>query len=249
VADAPRHVVVVGDWGAESDGQEKVAARMAEYADQHPVDAIFTTGDNLYSDNVDELLEPFGWATEEGIPFWVAWGNHDIESSERVENVEEAFDSPPRWVVHEWGPIDVLFLDSNDAGSQDQEDFLIEALGASEDPTVVIFHHAAYSCGSHGDSEAVIDEWVPQFDDDVFLVLNGHEHNYQRFEDDGVTYVVTGGGGASLTELKECRDDHPSRMAGEATHHFVALELDDSLSVTAIDLDGNVIDEFALPLS
>jgi predicted phosphodiesterase len=247
-AEESRHVLVVGDWGAGTDSQQEVAEEMSEYARQQEVDVIVTTGDNFYSDDADELMEPFGWATEAGIPFWITWGNHDVESSRIVDEVEETFDSPPRRVVHEWGPIDVVVLDSNQAGSEDQEDFLIEALGASEDPTIVVFHHAAYSCGSHGDSETIIEEWVPRFDDDVFLVLNGHEHNYQRFEHDGVTYVVTGGGGATLTDLRECPDDHPQRIAGEAAHHFVALRLNDSLTVTAIDLDGNVVDEFSLTL-
>ena len=59
---------------------------------------------------------------------------------------------------------------------------------------------------------------------------------------------VTGGGGQSLTELADCSDDHPERVAGEAVHHFIALELTDSLNVTAIDADGEVIDEFSLGL-
>jgi hypothetical protein len=29
-----------------------------------------------------------------------------------------------------------------------------------------------------------------------FIVLNGHIHNYERFERNGVSYVITGGGGA-----------------------------------------------------
>lgn len=241
-------LLIVGDWGAGTAAQAEVAAEMEQYARQEEVAAIVTTGDNLYSDDVDQLMEPFAWAMERDIPFLIAWGNHDLDSARRIEIIDETFDDPPRWWSHEWGPVDILVLDSTQIDSRPQSRFLVNAMAASNDPTIMAFHHPPFSCGSHGDTENVLTEWVPRFDDDVFLVLSGHEHNYQRFESNDVTYLVTGGGGATLTELDECRADHPRRIAGDSVHHFVALELDDTVSVTAIDSDGNVLDEFSLPL-
>ena len=240
-------LLVIGDWGTGTESQREVAARMEEFSRETPVAAIVTTGDNFYSDNADELMEPFRWATEGGIPFLISWGNHDIESERRIELIDEIFGDPPRWWMHEWGQVDILILDSTRLDSHLQSRFLVTAM-ADDDPMIVVFHHPPLSCGSHGDSTEALAEWVPLFDDDVLLVLGGHEHNYQRFESDDITYVVSGGGGRSLTELADCSDDHPERIAGEADHHFVALDLTDSLSVTAINLGGDVIDEFTLPL-
>ncbi len=240
-------LLVIGDWGAGTTAQEQVAETMADHARDREIAAILTTGDNFYSDDVDELIKPFGWATDGDIPFLVAWGNHDIESEKRIELTNEVFDDPPRWVRHEWGQIDIVILDSTQIGEARQIDFLDRALESDGDPTIVVFHHPPYSCGSHGDTVG-IGPLVDAFDDDVFLVLTGHEHNYQRFAIGGVSYVVTGGGGATLTELADCAGDHPQRLAGESTHHFLALEQDDDVTVTVIDANGDVIDEFSLDL-
>ncbi len=59
---------------------------------------------------------------------------------------------------------------------------------------MVIFHQPAYSRGTkHGSTRAVDRRWVPILERHrVALVLNGHEHDYQRFTSAAaVTYVVT----------------------------------------------------------
>lgn len=241
-------LVVIGDWGSGTPSQEAVAGSMARYTSERDIAAILTTGDNLYSDNAGSLMAPLEWATERDIPIVVSWGNHDVDTHTRIALINEWFGDPPRWATHEWGPVDIVILDSTQVGSDEQTHYLIDALATNDDPTIVVFHHPPYSCGSHGDTAEVLDEWVPRFDEDVMLVLTGHEHNYQRFETGGVTYVVTGGGGAGLTELAECPTDHPPRVAGEAIHHFVVLELTRGLTVTAIDAGGRVVDEFTLAL-
>lgn len=241
-------LLVVGDWGSGTMPQGAVAGAMARHAEDNEVEAILTTGDNFYADDHEFLMEPFGWAVEADIPFWVAWGNHDVEDEERIEAVEEAFDDPPRWQVYEWGAVDVIVLDSTRVGNDEQAEFLAEAMQSSDDPTIVAFHHPPFSCGRHGDTERVQEQWLDDFDDDVFLVLSGHEHNYQRFEGPTVTYVVTGGGGANLYEVTTCAPGGPEMVAGESTHHFLVLEQDDDVSVTAVDVNGGVIDEFTLGL-
>lgn len=241
-------LLVVGDWGSGTLPQGAVAGAMSRYAENNEIAAIVTTGDNFYSDDAEFIMEPYGWATQAGIPFWIAWGNHDVESSERVAALEETFDDPPRWAVHDWGAVDVVILDSTQTDSDEQAEFLVETLQSSDDPTIIAFHHPPYSCGDHGGSVGVQDQWLDDLDEDVFLVLSGHEHNYQRFELSTVTYVVTGGGGASLTELAECGTVGPEMVAGESIHHFLVLEQSDVISVRSLDVNGQVIDEFTLGL-
>lgn len=241
-------LLVVGDWGSGTSSQEAVARAMADYAADHAISAVVTTGDNFYSDAAAELMEPYDWATDREIPFIIAWGNHDVETKSRVDAVETTFGDPPRWVSHEWGAVDIVILDSNTVGSPEQLDFLERTLSSSTDPTIVVFHHPPYTCGRHSPSHEVVEHWVSLFDDDVFLVLSGHDHNYQRFESSGVAYVVTGGGGRSRYELSECPPGHPDLMAGEATHHFLVVEQDKEIQVTAIDTNGETIDEFSLSL-
>ncbi len=242
------HLLVVGDWGSGTLPQGAVAGAMMRHAEANEVDAILTTGDNFYSDDAEFLIHPFGWVLEAGTPFWITWGNHDVDSDARIEAVNETFGDPPRWTTHQWGEILVVILDSTQIESDEQVDFLAETLAASDDPTIVVFHHPVHSCGSHGSTTEILTRWVPLFDEDVFLVLNGHEHNYQRFEDDGTSYVVTGGGGAQLTELANCLAAGPEHIAAEMLHHFVVLEQGEGLMVSIVDASDEIIDEFVLEL-
>jgi predicted phosphodiesterase len=221
---------------------------MSDYAETAEVAAVITTGDNFYFDETDPLMAPFAWAEEAAIPFVVSWGNHDIATPARIDAVESEFEHADRWGIHEWGSLDIIVLDSTQVDSEDQLTFFDAAMAGSEDPTIVVFHHPPYSCGSHGGTEAIRDNWVALFDDDVLLVLSGHEHNYQRFASDGVNYVVTGGGGRFLTPLAECPPEHPERLFGDQTHNFVALSLSEELSISAIDDEGTVIDGFSVAL-
>jgi hypothetical protein len=95
----------------------------------------------------------------------------------------------------------------------------------------------------------VLSTWVPAFDDDVVLVLAGHDHNYQHFLVDDTSYVVTGGGGAPLNGMRSCHRDQPSPVASAEAHHFLAIHQGDGrLTVEAIGVDGDLIDSFVIDL-
>ncbi|MEP6884160.1 MAG: metallophosphoesterase [Gammaproteobacteria bacterium] len=57
-----------------------------------------------------------------------------------------------------------------------------------------------------------------------FIVSAGHIHNYERFAADGVTYLVSGGGGASPYEVDRTRMDL-YRNTDFPNYHYVRLEL------------------------
>lgn len=242
-------MLVLGDWGSGTPSQEAVAEAMSRYADEHAVAAVLTTGDNFYTDDTETLMRPISWATTAGIPFWITWGNHDVESQGRIGQLDEAFDSPPRWAVYGWGLIDVVVLDSNQIDTDEQLEFLDDAISDSTRPTVVAFHHPVYSCGLYGPDEDILDQWVTLFDDDVFLVLNGHDHNYQRFESGDTTFIVTGGGGERIYPVGACAGANPEIGSSAELHHFLAMtQTDTTVVVEVISVTGEVIDEVRLPL-
>ncbi|HSJ82785.1 MAG TPA: metallophosphoesterase [Acidimicrobiia bacterium] len=242
-------VLVIGDWGAGTAEQEEVASQMESYTGSNPVQAILTTGDNFYLDDTDQMLQPFRWAEEAGIEFWLTWGNHDVESNDRIEAVNEVFDTPPRWATIGWGETNILILDSTDVGSRAQLAYLEAEMERIEAPTIVVLHHPPYSCSAHVGDESVRDEWLSQFDEDVVLVLSGHAHNYQRFESDGLPLIVSGGGGQALQDLRACPAGHPALLVGQETFNFLILRQDTtSLTVIAVDRAGETIDEVAIPL-
>jgi hypothetical protein len=244
----PGDLLVIGDWGSGTLPQGAVAGAMMRYYDTNEVSAIATTGDNLLSDDWEFLMKPYGWATQADIPFWVTWGDRDVETETRTAAVNSAFDKPPRWTVHDWGSVKLVILDTTQADSEEQAGFLRDALAADNEPSIVLLHHPIDICSSQRESPSDIAELARLFDDDVFLVLSGHESNYQRYEADGLTYVVTGGGGGSLSEISGCDPEDLQLITGESVHHFLALEQGEEIFGVAVDVNGEAIDEFAIPL-
>ncbi|HEY4047403.1 MAG TPA: metallophosphoesterase [Acidobacteriaceae bacterium] len=72
--------------------------------------------------------------------------------------------------------------------------------------TSFIAHHPLFSNGDHGDTPAVIRDWQPLLQQrHVHLYLSGHDHDLQHLEFEGnpTSYVISGGGGATLRNLKQ----------------------------------------------
>ena len=246
--------LVVGDFGDGSPQQLAVANAMRSIAEEREVSAIITTGDNLYVTDARAWTEPFGWVDAQGIPVWVSWGNHDIQSGPRRRLVETLFDPPGRWYAKRLGGSTlVVFLDANQPGNAEQLGWLEETLGdhGRAGAVIAVFHQPAFSCSLHGSSRSVQQAWVPMFERfGVDLVLSGHDHNYQRFEVGVTTYIVSGGGGGVLYRVTSCPGgtDQPSVFVDQ-DRHFVHLVISDaSISVRAISSDGELLDEIALPI-
>jgi hypothetical protein len=111
---------------------------------------------------------------------------------------------------------------------------------------IVAMHWGLCSCGPHGENRrlrsAGIDDLFRQYG--VDLVLAGHDHFYERGDDHGLRYVVTGGGGAPLYTADTAR---PYTLAYSREHHFLRVDAEgDALTVAAIRTDGTVIDRCAL---
>lgn len=80
----------------------------------------------------------------------------------------------------------------------------------------------------------------------VQLVLNGHDHNYERFRPKGaLTRIVSGGGGYPLYGMVE-RD--PESVWFQSVHHHLRVTVDgDWMKTEAVATDGTVIDSTTIP--
>jgi 3',5'-cyclic AMP phosphodiesterase CpdA len=221
---------------------------MERWAATHRVDALVTTGDNVYERGEPELFaaqldQPYQ-ALRRRRPLWATLGNHDVTAGHGAAQLRH-LGLPELPYARSLPGLQLLFLDANRV-DQDQASWLDARLSdPGPDLRAVVFHHPAWSCSVHDTSEQVDRHWVPVLEDHrVALVLNGHDHNYQRFVSrGGVTYVVTGGGGRRLYPLDGCASGSPERVAGQVRHHFTAVEVrDGSLAVTAVAADGGVLD-------
>jgi 3',5'-cyclic AMP phosphodiesterase CpdA len=109
---------------------------------------------------------------------------------------------------------------------------------------VVLLHHPLYSVGSHQEDEKGLRPiLIPLFIRyGVSAVFSGHDHNYQRFMQDGIYYIVTGGGGAALYDRTR---ESPYLNKFSKTYHFCLLSpTEDNLKVSVFDADLNKLDEF-----
>jgi acid phosphatase len=245
--------VAFGDFGGGKSRHAVATAIKRWVAAGHRIDALVTTGDNVYEDGDPrafgaQLDQPYQQLRQTR-PLWVTLGNHDVKGGHGLQQLGY-LGLPPLPYAKRLPGVELLFLDAN-RPDQRQSAWLDRQLGAPGPPfRAVVFHQPAYSCGTqHGSTRAVIRRWVPILERHrVALVLNGHEHDYQRFTSGaGVTYVVTGGGGRELYPiLRSCRGV-PTRQAWAVRHHFVAVEVRrGALSLAAVAEDGSVLDRAVL---
>jgi hypothetical protein len=112
------------------------------------------------------------------------------------------------------------------AGST-QEQWLRADLAASTRPcTVAFWHHPRFSSGSgHGNDTTVAPFWDALQQDGVELVLNGHEHVYERFAPqlpngtadlNGIREIIVGTGGKEQTGFSAARPNSVVRLTGFA---------------------------------
>src|SRR6266540_2014872 len=126
-------------------------------------------------------------------------GNHDIRVDGGRYEYDE-LDMPRAHYRRSAGNVTFFILNSNRVNSV-QTEWLKKVLPASTAMwKIVVFHHPAWTCGGYRSNTAIVQTWVPLFERyGVQLVLNGHDHNYQRFAPrHGVRYIVHGGGGQHL---------------------------------------------------
>jgi hypothetical protein len=107
------------------------------------------------------------------------------------------------------------------------------------------FHRPPYSSGPHGSQADVRAAWCPVFElYDMDLVFAGHDHDYERtYPINGLTYIVTGGGGAPLHSV----GSNSWTAYAESTYEFCRVLVRGlHLELRAIKPDGAVFDSLII---
>jgi len=241
---APRPVrfIVYGDTRTNPDRHRQVIEAMAR---EPGVEFVLHTGD-VVSDGrkLDVWIPEFLGPAEKmmrSVPFFPVLGNHEHNSASYFTYF--ALPGNERYYSFDLGEIHIIALDSNtgfDIGSE-QCKWLIRDLAAHREARwkFVFMHHPTYTSGSHGAvSESGVPKETPirlaqellpklakQFG--ITAVFAGHDHAYERSVRDGVTYVVTGGGGA------------PSYGDPNARHNPYRKVFYSGLHCCLVSVDGN----------
>jgi len=142
-----------------------------------------------------------------------------------------------------------------------QYEWLKQDLDAHPAPcTLVFYHHPAFTVGPEGtSSDRIIPVWQLLAARGVDLVLNGHDHNYQRFQPldasgnplaAGPTEFVVGSGGHGIRAF--VRQDPRLVRGSDTTKAFGALRLtlnQNGAGFEYITIKGKLFDHGAIPCS
>ena len=188
------------------------------------------------------------------IPYYPARGNHDV-GPYYIHEVRQPYDSGNGYYYaftrhHNR----FIIVDSMDPDlfvpTSTQYKWLRNELAKAQytaNNMFVMFHEGPYSVGPHGPTPDAQTWLCPLFNAyKPRLVICGHDHLYYRTKRNGVTYVITGGGGAELYQPTNAQLAIPGDVY-KSVHHVINLHVDGSrVTGTVITPDGVVIDKFTL---
>ncbi len=243
-------IIVLGDSQLNEPAQRRIAAAVIA---EKP-DIVFRVGD-LVNDGDD----PDQWALFREInaplletgEYFPCLGNHEYDSPLYFEQFP--FLKGRRWYSVDRAGIHFTILDSNSPldPDSDQYQWLKWDLRGEKEGIrhkIVIFHHPLLDVGEgHRPNEKGVKYLLlPLFEQyGVDAVFSGHDHNYQRFEYNGIVFVVTGGGGARLKG--QARTSPYLRRFKKAYHFCVLSTQDEDVRGQVWDIRDNLIDDFLIP--
>ena len=246
-----------GDSGSGEAGQKQLALQIARF------DPAFLvhTGDLIYPRGAWRDYDPKFFSIYAPLlrsaPFYGSIGNHDNLTQKAAPWLAN-FVLPrngPRGVTPErnysfvWGNAQFWILDGNTTGTEMKRiaAWLREGIRESRATwKFAVFHQPPYSSGLHGGYNVVKKYYAPVLEDGIDIVLNGHDHTYERFAPKGTaTYIVTGAGGAVRYPR---RHNAPGSVFFNNKHwSFSAFTIDGAhLKAQQIAASGTVLDEWRL---
>lgn len=206
---------------------------------------VFTTGDNAYENGTAaEFRDCYG-------PTWGAFrdrtypapGNHDYGTSGAGGYFDyfgtRAGPIGTGWYAYDLGAWRIYALNSNCANvgcaaGSEQEQWLSADLATSPRACVLAYwHHPRFSSGQHGNDAAVGALWDALYAAGADVIINGHDHDYERFAPQspggaadparGIREFVVGTGGASLRSFSTIRAN--SEVRNSVTFGVLKLTL------------------------
>ena len=243
-AEEPAVLVGAGDIGScLSDGDEATAKLL----DRIP-GTVFTLGDNAYvagtAEQFQKCYEPY-WGRHKDRTRPVI-GNHDMRTDDGGPYYdyfgEAAGEKDKGWYSYELNGWQVVVLNStcdlvDCEDDSDQADWLREELESSDAKcTVAMWHHPLFTSGwKHGSDPRVKPFFQLLYDHGVELVLNGHNHHYERFAPQtpdgeldkakGVRQFTVGTGGGGLNGFSKDNIAANSRARNADTFGVLKLSL------------------------
>jgi hypothetical protein len=239
---------VLGDFGVNSKQQYELAQQMEKLHETFGFTHVVLVGDNLYGserpqDFVTKFEQPYKPLLDAGVKFMAALGNHDA----REQKFYKLFNMGGQ-LYYTWQPqaeVRFFMLESTYPVPEQIKWFEDELKKSGSAWKIAVFHHPLYSSGeTHGSDTSLRDVIEPLLlKYNVSLVLNGHDHFYERIKPQkGIQYFVIGSGG----QLRKGNIDRSSGLTEKGYDvdlAFMAAEIDgDQMYFNAISRTGQTID-------
>ena len=226
-------LVGAGDIASCSHNNDEATAKLLDNISG----TVFTTGDLAYTN---------GTYTEFTNCYHPTWGRHKSRTKPIPGNHEyntsgaagyfKYFSNTRSYYAYNLGDWRIYALNSKiDVSSTSaQVNWLKNDLAANLKKCVLAYwHHPRWSSGSrHGSNSSMQTLWKTLYDAGAELVLNGHEHNYERFKQmnasgsavsNGLREIVIGTGGAGLYGFGSIRST--SEVRNSSTYGVLKLTL------------------------
>jgi acid phosphatase type 7 len=252
-AGRPLRIVVYGDMrftdpSNSSDTQPGVRKWLAQKVGEEKPDVMLLTGDMPFhgSDAADWKVyeqETALW-TQERLRIYPTIGNHEGLPDPR-SGLTNYFAAYPQIKHHQWysvhlGNIYLITLDSSTFLSPGWEqrrwlEAQLSHLPPGIDFVFILFHvpmvsdlQTAFMLGIPDPATLALRRYLEASaaaSHAKFVVFNGHIHNYERFELNGITHVITGGGGARPYPIFIRGDEDVYRASTYPNFNYVLVTL------------------------
>ncbi|NQV14431.1 metallophosphoesterase [bacterium] len=199
----------------------------------------------------------FGPAKEliSGRPLISTLGDHEGSGDEGVLFNHFLFpdlDYEKLWYSFDYGMVHMISLDYRHSDSEEMKAWFEKDIQASNARWNIVFmHRPPYNLGGHR-SFWGNPQWPDLFQKyKIDMVFGGHSHIYERFypvykegfEDWAITYITTGGSGASLYEAVQ----HPVLAYSKSVNHYADVYLNgQELKLKIYDIDGLMLDSLLI---
>jgi 3',5'-cyclic AMP phosphodiesterase CpdA len=221
---------------------------------------IVVTGDLVLAGSDSENWaqwdkETADW-TKAKVAVFPALGNHDLNSnrSKALDNYFQRFPqlNGSRYYAARAGNVLLLTLDSSlpelEGPQAEWMKSMFDSVPAGVDFVLVSLHHPPLTRSHSGlrgghsarPEETALAQWLEDRQKSLkarIIVVAGHVHNYERYERNGVFYVVSGGGGASPYSIPREKGDAYTEQ-GSTYHYCTASVSGDRLTLEMHKLDS-----------
>ncbi len=237
--------------GDSRDG-EKVYIQLMKRALERKPHFIIHLGDMIPKPHEKEWQTFFEISRQVNLPFFPVVGNHDVGTTTLGEEIyRKQFFLPENKTYYAFRVGGILFviLDSEKGRGRiinEQLSWLEDILSSSKEKIKLVFIHRPLflPVGSLKTGRAM-DKYPVERDDlhrlflknKVKAVLEADDHRYDRREQDGILYLISGGGGAPLTSLKE---------KGGYFHYVWISVQKEKMEGEVVDLEGQIKDRFVI---